>query len=89
MFDQLKDLYQLKKQAQELQKQMAAEQVTGTSTDGTFNVTLNGNHELINVIISPGINLQQPEIEKNIKEAYNDALDKLKTRIAQKFQGML
>ena len=79
----------MKKQAQELQKQMAAEQVTGTSADGTFNVTLNGNHELINVIISKDVNLQQPDIEKNIKEAYNDALDKLKTRIAQKFQGML
>ena len=89
MFDQIKDLYNLRKQASELQKQMAFEQVVGSSKNGTFHVTLNGNQELIKVDISPDIDLNQPEIEKNIKEAHADAQEKLKELLAQKFQGMM
>lgn len=89
MFDQLKDMYNLRKQAQELQKQMASEQVTGSSKDGTFSVTLNGNHELIKVDISTDIDLHHPEIEKNIKEAHHDAQEKLKMMLSQKLQDMI
>lgn len=89
MFGQLKDLYNLRKQAQEMQKQLAFERVTGSSNDGTFSITLNGNQELLEVNISPDINLTNPEIEKNIKQAHADAQNKLKTVLAQKFQGMM
>ncbi|MEJ0021073.1 MAG: YbaB/EbfC family nucleoid-associated protein [Candidatus Doudnabacteria bacterium] len=85
----MKDLYNLRKQAQEIQKQMAFEQVTGSSKDGFFSVTLNGNHELIKVDISQEIDLHHPEIEKNIKEAHQEAQEKLKKLLAEKFQGML
>lgn len=89
MFDQIKDLYKLKKQAEELQKQMAREQITGSSRNGTFHVTINGNQELLKVDIAPEIDLHQPEIEKNIKEAHQDAQEKLKHLMAQKFQGLI
>lgn len=87
MFDQLKDLYNLRKQAQEIQKQMATEQVIGTSANGTFSVTINGNHELVKLDISPEIDLHHPDIEKNIKEAHQDAQEKLKQLLAEKFSG--
>jgi DNA-binding protein YbaB len=89
MFDQLKDLYNLRKQAAEIQKQMAHEQVTGSSADGTFSLTINGNHELIKVDISQDIDLHHPEIEKNIKQAHQNAQEKLKKLLAEKFQDML
>ncbi len=89
MFDQLKDLYNLRKQAAELQKQMQGVTVVGTSNDNTFAVTLNGNHELVKVDISPDVDLDQPEIAKNIKEAYDDAQNKLKKVLAERFQGMV
>lgn len=89
MFDSLKDLYNLRKQAQEMQKQLAMEKVTGYSQDQTFSLTLSGTQELLEVNISPDINLSHPEIEKNIKQAYADAQDRLKKMIAQKFQGMM
>lgn len=72
-----------------MKKHLAEEKVTGLSVDGTFAVTLNGNHELLSVHISPEVNLSQPEIQKNIKEAFDNAQDKLKNLLAQKFQGML
>jgi DNA-binding protein YbaB len=89
MFDQLKDLYNLRKEAAELQKQMQEVRVIGTSADNTFAITLNGNYELLKVDISPDVDLHQPEIAKNIKEAYDDASGKLKRLLAEKFQGMM
>jgi DNA-binding protein YbaB len=89
MFDKLKDMYNLRKQAQEMQKQMATEQVTGYSKDRTFSIVLNGNQELIKVDISPEINLTHPEIEKNIKEAYQDAQEQLKAVLVKKFTSNL
>ena len=89
MFGQIKDLYNLRKQAQEMQKQMANEKVTGFSNDKTFSLTINGNQELLEVNISPDINLSHPEIEKNIKQAYADAQTKLKSLLVEKFQGMM
>ena len=89
MFDKLKDIYNLQKQAQELQNQLAAEKITGLSQDGTFAVTLNGNHELLSVHISPDINLNHPDVEKNIKEAFEDAQNKLKNILASRLGNML
>jgi len=89
MFNQLKDLYNLQKQAKEMQKQMANERVEGKSNDESFSITINGNHELISVNVSPNINLDHPQIEKNIKEAFSDAQSKLKSLLMEKFQGML
>ncbi|MBI2355775.1 MAG: YbaB/EbfC family nucleoid-associated protein [Candidatus Doudnabacteria bacterium] len=89
MFDQLKDLYNLRKQADEMQRQLAQELVTGKSVDGTFTVTLNGNHELVEVNVSPDIDLNQPEIAKNIKQAFDDAQEQLKHLLSKKFQGMM
>jgi DNA-binding protein YbaB len=89
MFGQIKDLYNLRKQAQEMQKQMASEKVTGFSNDQTFSLTINGNQEVLEVNISPDINLSHPEIEKNIKQAFSDAQTKLKSLMVEKFQGMM
>lgn len=87
MFDNLKDLYQLKKQAEELQKQMANELVTGTS--GLITVTMNGNQELVNVEASSN-DLVNPEVLAiDFKTAFNVAQSEMKKILAQKFKGMM
>lgn len=72
-----------------MQKQLSFERVTGLSNDGTFAVTLNGNQELLSVNISPDVNLNHPEIEKNIKEAFDDAQAKLKKILSEKLGDMI
>ena len=49
MFGQLKDIYNLRKQAAELQKQMESEKITVNSPDNLITLTINGNHELLDV----------------------------------------
>lgn len=89
MFDQIKDLYNLKKQAQEMQKQMEKERVSGSSNDGAFTITINGSNEVVEVIVSTETSFDHTRIEKNIKEAFTDAQAKLKSVMMEKFKGMM
>ena len=90
MLDQIKDLYKLRKQAQELQKQLEAEKINTMSSDGLVSMTLNGSHELLNFKINSEIgSVSNAQLEKSFMEAYNKAQNELKNVLAQKFQGML
>ncbi|MEO8065709.1 MAG: YbaB/EbfC family nucleoid-associated protein [Candidatus Doudnabacteria bacterium] len=85
MFDNIKDLYNLRKQAAELQNQLGSEKFTETS--GNVTLTLNGNQELLEVKITDGSDIKN--LETDFKNAYNKAQNKLKSALASKFQGML
>ncbi len=87
MFGQLKDLYNLRKQAQELQKQLENEKITASSSDNLVTLTINGSHELIEVKINQDSSKEQ--IANAFRDAYNKAQNDLKSILASKFQGML
>lgn len=89
MFGQLKDLYNLRKQAQELQKQLENEKVIGTSNDGLVTVTINGNHEVLDVKIHSERELNSSKLESAFKNAHKNALDELKSNLSKKFAGMM
>ena len=89
MLDKLKDLYNLQKQARELQSRLAGERVEGVSRDGSFHVDLNGNQEVLSVSISENVNLSREIMERNAKEAFSDALSKLKNLLASKMREMM
>lgn len=90
MFDQLKDMYNLRKQAQEMQKQMESVAVTGASRDGKLKITLNGAQELVSVKCeSETTLLDGPTVERMIKEAHADAQKQLKSVLVEKFKGMM
>jgi DNA-binding protein YbaB len=89
MLDKLKDLYQLQKQAREMQSRLATERVEGASRDGSFHVVINGNQEVISVSVSETSSLARKLVEQNAKEAFSDALSKLKNLLAQKMQEIM
>ena len=89
MFDKLKDIYQLQKQAREMQSRLATERVEGMSRDGSFRVALNGNQEVLSVSITENANLSREAVERNSKEAFSDALAKLKNLLAAKMREMM
>ncbi|HYF97684.1 MAG TPA: YbaB/EbfC family nucleoid-associated protein [Coxiellaceae bacterium] len=89
MFDQLKDLYKLKKQADEMQRQLAQEQVSGQSKNGAVTITLDGTQEVKNVSVSTEAQLTAQQMETDIKQALDDAQHKLKSLLAEKFRGMM
>ena len=89
MLEKLKDMYQLQKQARELQSRLGAERVEGTSRDGSFRVALNGNQEVLSVSVSESADLGREMVERNTKEAFTDALSKLKNLLASKMREMM
>ena len=89
MFGQIKDLYNLQKQAREMKKQLESEQIAGTSKDGTITLTLNGSYELVAVKVDESARLSPSQIEQGISQAYEDANSKLRAILAEKFKGMM
>lgn len=89
MFGQIKDLYNLQKQAREMKKQLEAEQVTGVSKDETVHISLNGSYDLLSVKVNQDAQLTPGQIEENIKQAYEEANSQIKSILMEKFKGMM
>lgn len=84
-FGQLKDLYNLQKEARKMQKQMKNLKIAGESKDSLFKVIINGIQEIESVEISdelmnPG---RKVELIKDMKEAFKEASKKSQKEMAQ------
>jgi DNA-binding protein YbaB len=83
MFNQIKDLYQLKQQAAAIQKSLSAETITVEKKGIT--ITMNGQQKIIELHLNP--ELSSTEQEQYLKEILNDCLKKIQTLMAQKMMG--
>ena len=79
MFPNLKDLYQLKKQASDMQRQLAEEIIE--STNHGIAIKMNGNQEALSVALNP--ELSKDDQEKYLCEAINDCLKQVKELMAK------
>ncbi|MEZ4180292.1 MAG: YbaB/EbfC family nucleoid-associated protein [Candidatus Doudnabacteria bacterium] len=89
MFDQLKDLNEMRKQAKQMQLMLAQEEVEGKSAGGKITIVVDGNQEPKNVIVDDSIVGDRGEIARNIKEALSDVSKKHKKMLQKKFGGMM
>ena len=92
MFDKLKDLNELRKNAGELkalQSQLAKEEIIGTSKDGQVTIVLDGNQNVVRVQIGDAILGNKNQLETSVKDALFRALDGLKKMMASKFSSFL
>jgi len=87
MFDNLKNLYAMKKQAEELQRQMAGEKINGSC--GLVNLTINGNQELLDVQINSTELVDPQTVASDFKKAYNVAQKEMKNMLSKRFKGMM
>jgi len=87
MFDQIKDIYKLKKQADDIRNELSGEQVIGKSRDGRFSVTMNGNQEVLDVYV-PKSELVKEEVEEGIKQAFHDARTQVDNLLRSKMGNM-
>lgn len=96
MFNQMKDLYKMQKEAKALQKKMRERKIAGESNDGKVVVYMNGAQEFEDIhiddsLLEPGmINV----IREGMKEAYKDFQKKLQKDLQKDFdvdqlKGML
>lgn len=72
-----------------MQRMLADVHIEGVSRDGTFKVAMNGNQEVLGVTVAEGATLSKESVERNSKEAFVDALSKVKNAMADKLKGMM
>lgn len=78
----------MQKQAREMQAMLGAERAVGSSKNGIVHITLSGSFDVLDVTVADGVRLAKESMEKDIKEAFTDAQQKVKGILMQKFKGM-
>jgi len=85
MFNQLKDIYKLQKEAREMQKKMKEVKIIGVSDDEDVKIYMNGLQEIDTMEISDdllGVD-NKKELIKEIKEGMKDAQKKLQKELSK------
>lgn len=89
-FEMLKNLNQIKAQAQKFKEELKEIKVEGSSGGGIVKVEINGEFQLLKVSLDP-VAVDPRDIkmlEDLIVAAHNDAMDKIKTAIQEKTSSM-
>lgn len=89
MFEKIKQLKNLRDQAMQMKSMLAHEVVSATAAGGKVSITMNGNQEIINIDISEELLAPQKknECQEVLKEAFNEANNKVKHLMASKLQS--
>lgn len=87
--DKLSNLNEMRKNAKELQSVLGKEIITGTSNNGFFSVTIDGNQNVLKVEINESLAGDRFGLEKSAKESFSKTLDGLKKLMVSKFSGYM
>jgi DNA-binding YbaB/EbfC family protein len=88
MFSKIKQIQELRSQANQIKKALSDETVEGTGGWGKVKITMDGNQEIKKVDISQEIIGDKAKIEAGVAEATNDAIKKVQRVMAQKMSQM-
>lgn len=89
IFDKLKDINEMRKQAKQLELMLAAETVVGSSGGGKIKITVDGNQNVKSVEVSDDVVGDRKEIARHIREALEDVTKHHKKMLQSKFGNML
>lgn len=88
MFNKLKQFKDLRSKAKDLQAELATVSDTGEAGWGKVKVTVNGNQDIQSVMIDPSVMDNREKLQDMVKDATNDAMKKIKVKMAKKLQEM-
>jgi DNA-binding protein YbaB len=89
LFDKIKDVNEMRKQAKQIELMLAAEEVTGKSPGEKIVIVMDGNSKIKSVVVSDSIVGDRGEIARNIREAFEDVNNKHKKMLQSKFGNMM
>lgn len=89
LFDKIKDVNEMRKQAKQIELALGAEQVTGSSSGGKIKITMDGNQKVLSVEVDPSVVGDKSEIARHIRQALEDLNNKHKKMLQSKFGNML
>jgi DNA-binding YbaB/EbfC family protein len=86
MFSKLKQFKDLKDRAKAMQDMLAQEHAEGTAGWGKVKVTINGNQHVESVSIDEAAMNDRAGLEGMVKDAFNDAIEKMQKVLATKLR---
>ena len=87
MFDKIKDMYQLQKQAKQIKKELKNTHIEA-EVEG-ITVVIDGEQEVINITVNPEIKENHKKMEENLVKAFNKAVKKSQQIAAEKMKGIM
>lgn len=84
MFNKLKQIKDLKSQANQIKNALSGETAEGVGAWGKVKITMDGNQEVKKVEISDELLSDKNKLESAVAEATNDAIKKIQRIMAQK-----
>ncbi len=92
ILDKIKDLQAMRQQGQQLQAQLAQEEITGNSSGSGVVISMDGNQEVKSVAISDSVIADRDtrtKVANAVKEAMADLFKNHKKMLQKKFGSML
>jgi DNA-binding YbaB/EbfC family protein len=89
IFDKLKDINEMRKQASQMQALLGAETVTGESGGGKVKITIDGNQNVKSVEVDPSVAGDKSEVARHIRSALEDLFKQHRKMLQSKFGNML
>jgi len=89
LFDKLKDVNEMRKQAKQIELVLAGEQVTGSSSGGKLKITMDGNQKVLSVEVAPEVAGDKSEVARHIRSALEDVISKHKKLLSSKFGSIM
>ena len=89
IFDKLKDINEMRKQAKAMESILATQTVSGHSGGNKIVLTIDGNQNVKSVEVDASIVGDKSEIARNIRAALEDLFKEHKKMLQNKFGNML
>ena len=88
MFNKLKQFKDLKDKAKTIQTALGDIHAEGEAGLGKVKVTVSGNQQVTAVVIDPSVLSDGPKLQDMVKDATNNAMDKMQKQVAGKVREM-
>ena len=89
IFDKLKNLNEMRKEAKQLQGQMAQVVISGDSSGGKVKLVMDGNFEVKSVEVDVSIAGDKSEVARHVRAALEDLFKNYKKAMQKRFGGMM
>jgi hypothetical protein len=86
MFNKLKQFKQLRDRAKTIQQTLANESAEGSAGWGKVKIKMDGNQKVMAVTITPEAMQDRTKLEEMVKEAGNDAIQKIQKIMSSKLK---
>lgn len=88
MFNKLKQFKDIRDKAKHIQSALAEEKAEGSAGWGKVKIEVNGNQHVVSVNIDPSAMNDKSKLEDMIREATNDAMQKIQKVMATKLKDI-